>query len=108
MRNGRFPPACLPAEPEDTWCGGIWVIDPVNDLIQDLNLGAIETLGLVQPLPWKPDNVFPDLLDLMDIIVYIENYPISKPLHQLVQLRTAIGNCGGCLGKDIFSESTPS
>ena len=31
-------------EPEDWWCRWVFVIDPVQDLAQDLGLGAVKTL----------------------------------------------------------------
>ena len=42
MHDCRLPLASLSGKPEDTWCGSVFIVDPVNDFVQDLGSRAIE------------------------------------------------------------------
>ena len=72
MRNCRFPLSSLSVEPEDTWCSGAFIVDPVNDFVQDLSSRANEAfLCLIPPNSLR---VFQEvggnvLIDIVDTIV---------------------------------------
>ena len=85
MRDRRLPLASLSVEPEYTWGSGVFIVDPVDNFIQDLGSRTIETLlSLIQPNSFRVSqevggNV---LIDMFDTILDLWNWEISKLLHQ--------------------------
>ena len=81
MRDCRFPLASLSVEPEDMWCSSVFIVDPVNDFVQDLDSRAIKALlCLIQSNSLR---VFQEvggnvLIDMFDTILDMWNWMILE------------------------------
>ena len=85
MRNRRLPLASLSVKPEYTWGSSVFIVDPIDDFVQDLGSRAIETLlSLIQPNSFRVSQEVGDsvLVNMFDTILDIWNWEISKLLHQ--------------------------
>ena len=100
MSNGRFASAGLSVKPKETWCSSTCVVDPINDFVQDPRSRAIETLLLRdQPDSTRTNQrvqteVFSDLLRTG---LNVEKCPITKVMHQRIELRVVAGYLGSRL-----------
>ena len=110
MRDCRLPLASLSVKPEYTWGSNVFIVDPIDDFVQDLSSRAIETL-----LSHNQPNsfcVFQEvegsvLINTFDTILDIWNREILKLLHQRLQLKVIVGDSGSCLIGNTFPETIP-
>ena len=85
MRDCRLPLASLSIKPVDTRCIRVFIVDPIDNFVQDLGSRAIKTLlSLIQSNSFR---VFQEvagsvLINMFDTILDIWNWDISKLLHQ--------------------------
>ena len=85
MRDCRFSLASLSVKPEDTWCGGVLIVDPIDDFVQDFGSRAFEApLCAVQPnfvrtVQEVRGDVF---INIFNTVLDVRNRSISKLLHK--------------------------
>ena len=110
MRDCRLPLASLSVKPEYTWGSNVFIVDPIDDFIQDLGSRAIETLlNLIQPNSFRMFQEVEGsvLINMFDTVLDIWNREISKLLHQRLQLKVIVGNSGSCLVGNTFPKTIP-